>query len=291
MTMNIHIEDPVSKAITEMSPSKLSVRDVYFRLCTCLDREIELVWKRAVFLTAFLIAAFAGYGGLIATYIGINEPRPGTFAAISIAAIGIAVVGMALSVIWIMMAKGSKAWQEHYEKVIECFAKMKPKTEAGTATKTKDDQHDSYLGIFASGNYLATIEGISLANVHLEKKKISSCCLDCFGGPFSVSKIVIVLGRLFFTVWMGILFVHFLYLSLHHDQLDIVITRFFGGCHIWLVDVFQYGAIVLLILLGVTIMVYMCCRFSCGYNFRRVFVSDYLTLLRDNQEIKEENNG
>ena len=64
MTMHIHVEDPVSKAISEMSPSKLSVRDIYLRLCACLDREIELVWKRATFLTAFLIAAFAGYGGI-----------------------------------------------------------------------------------------------------------------------------------------------------------------------------------------------------------------------------------
>ena len=193
--MNIKIEDPVAHAITEMSPGKLSVRDVYFRLCACLDREIELVWKRAVFLTAFLIACFAGYGGLIATYLGIDKPRQGPFAVISIAAIGIAFIGMALSVIWIMMAKGSKAWQEHYEKVIECFV---------ANHKSNDELQD----ICASGNYLQGDSDPIIKKYGLSHEKISGGVFNCFGGPYSVSKIVIGIGQVSLLVWGAVAVIH-----------------------------------------------------------------------------------
>ena len=194
MTMHIHVEDPVSKAISEMSPSKLSVRDIYLRLCACLDREIELVWKRATFLTAFLIAAFAGYGGLIATYLGA-ENHAGDFAIVSIAAIGIAFVGMALSVIWIMMAKGSKAWQEHYEKVIECFVKNHA---------SKDELQD----ICASGNYLQGNPDPTIKKYELSREKISGGLFNCSGGPYSVSTIVIGMGQGSLLVWGVVAVIH-----------------------------------------------------------------------------------
>lgn len=223
----------------------LSTKDVYFRLCACLDREIELVWKRAVFLTAFLIAAFAGYGGLIAAYIGIGNPRTGTFAEISIASICISFVGMALSVIWIMMAKGSKAWQEHFEKVIECFVE----TRIHQVSEKNND--DLVLNIFASGNYLKTVKGVSLRDFDLTKKPITGCFLDCHGGAFSVSKIVIALGRLFFLCWTGIAIVHSLYLCFHHNLAVVVLGRFFGICPNWLANCSKCAVILAPILLVV----------------------------------------
>ena len=290
--MNIKIEDPVAHAITEMSPNRLSTKDVYFRLCACLDREIELVWKRAVFLTAFLIACFAGYGGLIATYLGIDKPRQGTFAVISIAAIGIAFIGMALSVIWIMMAKGSKAWQEHYEKVIECFVKTTTKEAAGNTPKTKDD---SILAVFASGNPLETINGCALKSLgedNLTKKRISGGLFTNCGGPYSVSKIVIVLGRMFLFCWSVVATIHSLYLVFHQDQLHRGLVRFLGMSPSWLDDMFKWLVVISpILLLGMFIMSVIV-RFWKKYRPHGC-VSSYLRSLEQDKEIpiKEDNNG
>lgn len=236
LLMKVLIEDPVAKAITEMSPSKLSIRDVYFRLFACLDREIELVWKRAVFLTAFLIACFAGYGGLIATYLGIDKPRQGTFAVISIAAIGIAFIGMALSVIWIMMAKGSKAWQEHYEKVIECFV----------AKYVKDD---TQLRVFASGDY-KSLPQICYALVNegedrMIVPKTDERIFTLAGGHSSVSKIAIGIGQGALRLWGGIAIVHIMYLAGHFRHCVTSFSRFAGN---WV------GPIIVLIVIAVLLV-------------------------------------
>ena len=214
----------------------LSPKDVYFRLCACLDREIELVWKRAVFLTAFLIAAFAGYGGLIAAYIGIDKPSHGTFAAVSIAAIGIAFVGMALSVVWIMMAKGSKAWQEHYEKVIECFV-------------VKYVKDDTQLRVFASGDY-KSLPQICYALVNdgedrMIIPKTDERTFTLAGGHSSVSKIVIGIGQGALGLWGGIAIVHIMYLAGHSRKFLTSLSRFAGN---WV------GPIIVLIVIAVLLV-------------------------------------
>ncbi len=208
----------VSRAIKDMSPAKLSVKDVYERLCANRDREIELVWKRAVFLTAFLIACFTAYGGLLTAYIGNSVPNNAPFAVISVATIGIGFVGMLLSIIWIQMAKGSKAWYEHYENVIECFV--------------KNHSSGEDLDAFACGNYRKLTETDSIERDDLKRLEIKTtnrCLLSAKGGRFSVSKIVILLGQLFACVWATIISLHGLYLFENKGKLETQITRFFGG--------------------------------------------------------------
>lgn len=238
----------------------LSTKDVYFRLCTCLDREIELVWKRAVFLTAFLIAAFAGYGGLIATYLGAEKHHAGDFAVVSIAAIGIAFVGMALSIIWIMMAKGSKAWQEHYEKVIECFVA---------------NHKSGEVDLFAQGDYRKLIKEGRLegsSDKQLGLQKIGSFFISTTGGRFSVSKIVIVLGQLFFLTWTAIATLHCWYLSGHAKLSEPLFTRFAGTFHPQLLTRFDC---IIRALFWILVVVLAISFITCVLNCRAM--SDYLS--------------
>lgn len=202
----------VSRAVKDMSPAKLSVKDVYESLCRSRDREIEMVWKRAVFLTAFLIACFTAYGGLLVAYIGSDCQKAVPFTVISVASIGIGFVGMLLSIIWIQMAKGSKAWYEHYENVIECFVK---------------NHSTGELEAFAGGDYRKLAEKTQgeLAN-KLEIKKNDKNIFSMSGGRFSVSKIVILLGQLFFCVWMAIVALHCCHLVGHVQKLATQIKRF-----------------------------------------------------------------
>lgn len=204
----------VSRAIKDMSPAKLSVKDVYDSLCRSRDREIEMVWKRAVFLTAFLIACFTAYGGLLAAYIGSDCQKVVPFTVISVAAIGIGFVGMLLSIIWIQMAKGSKAWYEHYENVIECFVK---------------NHSAGDLDVFAGGDYRNLTKESSIENdpkKRLEIKKTDKNIFSMSGGRFSVSKLIILLGQLFVCVWMAVITLHSCYLAGHVQKLATQIKRF-----------------------------------------------------------------
>ena len=252
----------VSRAIKDMSPAKLSVKDVYESLCRSRDREIEMVWKRAVFLTAFLIACFTAYGGLLAAYIDSDCPKSVPFTVISVAAIGIGFVGMLLSIIWIQMAKGSKAWYEHYENVIECFV---------------SNYSEGLLREFASGDYRSLWWKSIQEKYDLNRpraKQINNCLCSTAGGCFSVSKIVVVLGQLFFCIWAAIVALHGMYLFGHTGKLETQVKRFVGATLSQIEEPHSaaFENVVLVFMIAVVLILFvffvayaMNCRVKSGY--------------------------
>lgn len=157
---------------------------IYDRLCHCRDMEIELVWKRAVFMTAFLIACFAGYGGLIVA--GLSRTYSDrAFFFVTVAACFLATVGFAVSVLWVMMCKGSKAWYEHYEDAIKAYSQKIFEGEC--------------IELF-SHNWKCLAE--------VKSSKISNRFWTTQGGPYSVSQLAIVIGQLAALVWLLILVGH-----------------------------------------------------------------------------------
>ena len=155
----------------------ITPKDIFLRLRECRDFEIKLQWERAVFLTAFLIACYAGYGGLILSVIQHG------FCCLSKMTVSIifevlAVIGIVLSLLWIMMAKGSKAWYEHYEMAIKAYAKQ------------VTDEHSQDI----AGGQLISVP-------YIEGQPIDKCPFSTSGGPFSVSRIVIVIGVCSLLFW------------------------------------------------------------------------------------------
>lgn len=169
---------------------KISYRDIYFRMWACRDFEISHVWQRAIFLTAFLIACFAGYGGLVLSVI-----TPGksilSFAHANGIAFAITIVGMVVSLLWVMMAKGSKMWYENYEKAIDAFR---------NSSKIKSDSFDPGVNDIA-GMKLSDIEGFKYP-------EMSDWVWSTKGGNFSVSRINIFIGQFSCLIWGVLMFVH-----------------------------------------------------------------------------------
>lgn len=157
---------------------------VYDRLCHCRDMEIELVWKRAVFMTAFLIACFAGYGGLIVAGLS-RSYSDRAFFFVTVAACFLATIGFAVSVLWIMMCKGSKAWYEHYEDAIKAHA--------------QENFEDKYVALFSH-------DWKSIAEV--KNFKIPNRFWTTQGGPYSVSQLAIFIGQLAAIIWVIVLVGH-----------------------------------------------------------------------------------
>lgn len=131
----------------EESSSFISPKDIYERMWSCRDFEISHLWQRSVFLATFLIAIAGAYGTLLINMYFPSEQstvivktivqdeangntesekvvkkiefeqNPESYQQHLIAAC-LCWLGIVFSILWIMMAKGSKYWFEKYEKGI-----------------------------------------------------------------------------------------------------------------------------------------------------------------------------
>ena len=220
--------------------STVSLRDIYLRLCQCRDFEIKLSWERAVFMTAFLITCYAGYGGLISAYID-NESAISRdmFSAVALA---ISFVGMMVSFLWILMSKGSKAWYEHYECAISCFSSAYLSAPVGvlaTHSWRKSLRADK---LSAQG---------TLAVKDLRKDIINWIPISCAGGPFSVSKIVVMIGIISFIIWLLIAIIHCAMIFKQKDLVSII-KSFNESRLVWL---WVYGATTIIAMIVISFWV------------------------------------
>lgn len=183
----------------ENSQHSIEVRDIYKCLWMCRDFELQHVWQRSVFLTAFLLACFTAYGGLVAAVLG-KSVSPDNRWIVNGAAFGICIVGTILSLLWIMMAKGSKAWYERYENAIKAFVKEYPEAFKGDLDK---------------------LEGFEWQNLSIyEKPPISNWLWNARGGAYSPSKINAAIGYVSGVVWIVLVLVHLAIAGTDYRSLD-----------------------------------------------------------------------
>lgn len=143
-----------------------------------MNNEISRLWQRSIFLAGILGLLFAGYGSTLLKLLD-SECGLHANAKLNLVCVGIAFLGVLFSALWIMMAKGSKAWQEKYEHTLSDFIEEYVK-------KNKN----SLLGIWAKHGFA---HGRLKA---LPSEKFSNCLFRLHGGAYSVSRINIVLGIL-----------------------------------------------------------------------------------------------
>lgn len=156
------------------------VRADFYRL---RDFEIKHLWQRSVFLTAFLVLCFTGYGYSLSRMLdGVceNTCEIKTLLLHEIAC-GISLLGITFSIIWIMMAKGSKAWYEVYERRI------------------LDIESDIDLKI--SEGYRMCSPAIPR---QLDHKLFSTAA-----GKYSVSRLNIVIGIILLVTWLILWSIHY----------------------------------------------------------------------------------
>ena len=168
---------------------KITYSDIYKGLWECRDFELEHYWQRAVFLTAFLLACYAGYGTLIIQCVTAEKMQL-PFQAVNGVAFVICMVGVLLSLLWIMMAKGSKAWYEKYESAISAFVER---------YKEKGAFEDD-LGEIAGFGIMWCDEFVSQTR--------SDWLWNAFGGRYSVSRINVAIGHLSTLIWTGLVLLH-----------------------------------------------------------------------------------
>lgn len=160
---------------------KIDLESIYKGFWNCRDLEIQMLWTRLTMLGAFMVVTYTGYGVLLMK-LGDKMPDWNVF---NLLAVGMGCFGMLISTLWILMAKGSKAWFERYEAAIRYFQKSNGKlfdaNEEGEAIR-------SYLDF---GN----------PKIEAERDPVDSSLFTQRAGRFSVSKIPIVMGQMSLAGW------------------------------------------------------------------------------------------
>ena len=167
------------------SVSHKELRESFYRL---RDFEISNLWQRSIFLSALLVLFFSAYGFLVSKLL--EEGSTNTILYNEISAV-LALFATSFSIIWIMMAKGSKVWYEVYERKIckieqESDLQIAKEYQMGTDIKPWDLD----------------------ASIWTNK-----------AGSYSVSKLNIVIGRFLLYIWLSIFVFHWLFI------LDILLNQ------------------------------------------------------------------
>lgn len=152
------------------------IRETYYSL---RNFEISNLWQRSVFLSAILVLFYSGYGYLVSKFLDEEVKNPLLLHELCCATALLAIV---FSIIWIMMAKGSKAWYEVYEKKICEIEKSKE-------LKMPEDHQ----------------MGLKCIPWDLDQRLLSN-----HGGRYSVSKLNILIGKVLLINWTIVLIIHYI---------------------------------------------------------------------------------
>lgn len=206
----------ISKDDEEMF-SRDELKDVLNRLYKCRDLEISNLWQRSIFLSVFMVLCFSGYGYLLLKIIDCYSAcslEPDKTVYLNIAGVALGAVSSIFSLLWIFMAKASKAWYEVYE----------------TAITTFEDEYREILKIPKSN---------IMGEMGLDIRKMSSCLYSPKAGAFSPSRINIAIGQVCFTIWVLVIIFHFTFLIrtstsiLYLPIIIVIVAIIIAGCLIF----------------------------------------------------------
>lgn len=211
--MNKKIPKQIPKTHNRNDSNRVSQKDLYEELWHGRDFEIQTLWQRSIFLTAFLVLVFSGYGILWLKYLELTpqisfnsyldwlESIPMVYTL----TLGmLAIFGYSISLLWIMMAKGAKYWVECYESGI---SRVLNTDELYRMTFNRDlvsnwDNQDKQNQFPTHGELP-------------ESNRVSSCLLSTDGGRYSVSRINILVGQVSGSFFVLAMTVHLVSLYLN----------------------------------------------------------------------------
>lgn len=194
----------------ESTPS-IRPLEVYNRLWASRDFELTTFWQRSIFLGAFLTLSYTGYGALCLKLLKTESVGLSWWAG-NLFAIGIACFGMILSALWILMAKGSKAWYEWQEAAISAFV------------------HDIAPKSAFEGEYVQEVAAFKIGWTEAFRNRWKDFgkdtrYLSTHGGPFSVSRITICIGQLSLIGWSIVGVGHLALLMLSHTTVHTCLVE------------------------------------------------------------------
>lgn len=161
---------------TSENQNQVSLKELREEFYKIRKFEIQNLWQRSIFLATFIVLLFTGYGAFfekLMSYDGLQSIIGHIICCL------LALTGSIFSMLWIMMAKGSKAWYEIYERRIH---NIEQETTLSIPKKYRMDKEAPW----------------TLDNSLLSRKP----------GAYSVSRINILLGQVLWVIWIVIFCLH-----------------------------------------------------------------------------------
>jgi len=153
------------------------LREGYYKLRSF---EISNLWQRSIFLSAMIVLLFTIYGYMISKII---DSETQLLLLINEICSGISIIGLVFSIIWIMMAKGSKAWFEVYERRI-C---------------TIEDEKELNIN-----------KKYSMQRAECKPWSLNNNLFNNSAGAYSVSKLNILIGQVLLIIWSVATIIHYI---------------------------------------------------------------------------------
>lgn len=210
----------------------LTKKDVHEFLWRGRDFELTSLWQRSIFLATFLVIIFTAYLGLWSAVLGrmhdtqayissthysplgvlTIEASPNSGSATSplaflsnskefgVGFLVLSALGSCFSILWMLMAKGSKYWYERYEKSISAIE------EDDRLFSDEINQDWERERIEAKLQHREE-EQIPIHG-YLRKGKTSSSLFSTKGGAYSVSRVNILIGVVFQIFWFFVQLFH-----------------------------------------------------------------------------------
>lgn len=161
-----------------------TIKDVYKELWAGREFELTHLWQRSVFLGVFMLAIAAGYGHVAEKIFFSNNVCKVTFCQ-HLAAIALCYLGLSFSMLWVMMAKGSKYWSERYE---ASLTKMYEENRFGNELKNSDPYYSNLA--------------------KLNDSEISDNLFSPLAGKYSVSRVNVSIGIIGIIAWSILNMIH-----------------------------------------------------------------------------------
>lgn len=171
--------------------SDIIEENAYQRIFDRMNNEINRLWQRSIFLGTFLVLIFVGYGNVLLRLFGADASKFYYESPLNIVCVGISILGIVFSILWIMMAKGSKAWQEKYERTIYEFE------------NDEVNWNTNLRCLVEKGIIHGRLKGVP-------SNKFDNCILNRGAGAYSPSKLNIALGQISLVLWGLCALFHFI---------------------------------------------------------------------------------
>lgn len=145
---------------------------------------------------------FTGYGVLFSKfydYFSTSQPIVTSLFFLSIASLVLSLLGVVFAVFWIMMAKGSKAWYEIYEKAI---------CEIEGATEKNKTSEGNDVDRYTNEKVNQLRKENLLHGLLLERAECNDNIFSTDAGSYSVSRVNIAIGHVSLVFWAILYFIH-----------------------------------------------------------------------------------
>ena len=165
---------------------KVTLKELRATFYECRNFELSYFWQRSAFLLTILTLCFTGYGILLFNVVEKNAKTINALMPYNFLAVMICALGLLFSVLWICLAKGSKAWYELYEAAI---------CEIEREKKDLQIPEKYIMGELPQCDFYK--------NFPVTRNLFSGS-----GGPFSPAKTLIVAGQISLATWTLALVAH-----------------------------------------------------------------------------------